>query len=304
MDWRWDRVDAGRLSAQLLWWYHKLERGLVTPGSADAPLRFFGAEAAAATCRIMRQWEAAGCSQQNPVYVGAVETLRSYRERLNRTPPPAAVAAELIAAVEERLQGTSPDARLTTPIPYRATEPTAHRLLEEIACDRRSVRHFDGRPVDLALVRRAAAVAQFAPSACNRQPWRLHLFQDKVDIAALLALQNGNDGFGHTIPLLGLLTVDHAYFYGAVERIAPTLDAGLFLMGLLLALQAQGLASCCLNWNVMPARNVEAHRISGIPPNEKIVTFLAIGVAAPATIVPLSPRRAVDEIIISHGGGA
>ena len=44
--------------------------------------------------------------------------------------------------------------------------------------NRRSIRVFDGRPVDLETVRTLVQAASFAPSRMNSQPWHFHVVTD------------------------------------------------------------------------------------------------------------------------------
>ena len=295
-DWRGTGKQYWKLSSELIFQYHKLEKGLCLPG----PKRFFGEIPARAVCRLMREWQSQGFPLDAPVYAAALEVLRGYRARLDMSPPPAAIAGSLIALVDERLQGLPRHDEVSTPMPVTPLGEGAFDLLQSLAVTRRSVRAFDGTPVDFSLVEKALRIAQLAPSACNRQPWRVHFYRTPETIAAMLALQNGNRGFDTTIPLLAVITADQTGFFDASERIEPALDSGLFLMSFLLALQSVGLSSCCLNWCVAPDRDRKGHAVGNIPANERIATFLAIGVAADGALVPRSARRALSDVVVMH----
>ncbi|WP_052190667.1 nitroreductase family protein [Chitinibacter sp. ZOR0017] len=284
------------LSAALLFQYHKLEKGLCMPGEK----RFFGYDPAIATLDLMAEWRKHGLSEQDPVFRGAIETLRAYRQRLNETPPKQG------KILRERLDGlleqyTEQEKTLSTPLPARLiTTDVVWPIFQQLVEARRSVREYQSTPVDLALIRRAAELAQLSPSACNRQPCRIHVYSDKQKIEALLALQNGNRGFGHTAPLLILVTADAYSFFDASERNQPYVDGGLYAMNLLYALQAQGLSSCCLNWCVEPAQDELAHQLGKVPEQERIVMYLLVGYAASGALVPRSPRRALESTVIIH----
>ena len=285
-----------RRSAELFFQYHKLEKGLCIGG----PPRFFGADPVRATTRLMREWEAAGLSLDDTVYLGARETLRAYRARLALTPPPEAQRDALLTMIDERLADAPPHDGLATPRIDRPVSTLTQEALFTLYDARRSVREFSDRPVPMEVVREAARMAQSAPSACNRQPTRVHLYADREQMNALLALQNGNKGFGHEIPLLAVVTADASGFFDATERLEGHLDGGLFLMSFLLALQAGGLSSCCLNWCVTPDKDRRARVVGGIPGDETILTYLAIGYGAEGARVPRSPRRAIDTVVVEH----
>lgn len=302
MNWKRGRDRAGyeRASAELFFWYHKLEKGMCLP----EPRRFFGADAARETSWRLEAWEARGFPQSDPVYAGAIETLAGYRAIVAALPEDNPQRTALLALIDARIEGRTRADHLSTPVTHATPPGLDIAALEALALTRRSMRNFDGAPVPIEAVERAARVAQLAPSACNRQSTRLHIFTDPERVQALLKLQNGNSGFNHTIPMLVLVTGDAACFKDASERSQLYVDAGLFLMGFLYGLQSQGLSSCCLNWCVTPERDREAMALAGIPENEWIVTFLAIGKASPGALVPRSPRRATEGVVIRHDAPA
>ncbi|PAS97144.1 MAG: hypothetical protein BSR46_14285 [Candidatus Dactylopiibacterium carminicum] len=296
---RWSEGGRARYwacSAELLFQYHKLEKGLCMPGEP----RFFGYDPAIATLDLLVQWRARDYPREDPVYLGALEALWAYRQRLERTPPPRGEI--LLRRLDAELEGApaSQDAS-RTPVPVLpAISGNASGMFHELMLARRSVRDFDTRPVDPAAVARAVAVAQWSPSACNRQPARVHAYSQRTQIDALLALQNGNRGFGQTVASLLVLTAETSGFFDASERNEPYVDGGLFAMALILALQAEGIASCCLNWCVAPAEDQRAHALGGIADSERIVMFIAIGHAATQALVPRSPRRALQTVYVCH----
>lgn len=297
----WHRGETGywKLSAELIFQHHKLEKGLCLPEGAR-PL--FGDRPASRTLTLLRRWREAGHPVEAPVYQSSLGVLRAWRDHVAAQPDLPPGFADLMTRIERALAGQGAESLTAhaTPVPARPAPPDSIGMLEALARARRSTRDFTGAPVDPALVTRAVEVAQLSPSACNRQPWKLHLYDDPADIAAMLAHQNGNRGFGHTVPLLAVLSCDLHGFFDASERVEPALDGGLFLMSLLMALQAQGLATCCLNWCVPPEVDRKGHATGNIPANEKILTFLAIGHPSPGAVVPLSARRPLADVIRRH----
>jgi nitroreductase len=295
---RWPVEDDSypKLSSELLFQYHKLEKGLCIEG----PPRFFGEEPLVATVRLIERWRRAGHRETDPVYLGALETLRAYRDRLSATPPPPERRENVESHLARALDGAPRAPELGTPVDYRRSADGASVVLDGLLEGRRSVRAFLPTAVPPDLVRDAVAAASLSPSACNRQPWRVHVYEDRATIDAMLELQNGNRGFGHTIPKLLVIAADSHAFFDASERHEPYIDAGLFTMSLVLSLQARGVASCCLNWCVSPDHDREAHRRGNIPDRELIVMYLAVGYATPSARTPRSPRREVDSVLMHH----
>jgi nitroreductase len=291
-------ISYPKRSAELIFWYHKLEKGLCLPPDTR---RFFGSYPAQQTLALMQKWKVDGLSEEAPVYKAAIGVLQGYREFVASIDNKTAEAEQTLSQVDAFLSVyEKSDDIYTTPIEFRHINEETFDVLHALSLSRRSTRNFKDQPVPMALVEKAAALAQLSPSACNRQPWRLHIYHDKHDIEQMLKLQNGNRGFGHTIPMLAVVCCDMGAFFDSTERNEPSLDGGLFLMSFLLALQSLNLASCCLNWCVDPKQDQLGHRIGNIPQNEKILTFLAIGYAADNTIVPLSARRPLADVVVEH----
>lgn len=298
-DMRWDGPAGAAYwakSSALLFQYHKLEKGLCIPGEK----RFFGYDPASATLALLGDWRASGYATSDPIYRGALETIYAYRRRIDETPP--VQISALKKALDDEIQLNSERyPELETPCRAALTARTGtFEWLESLAIDRRSVRSFTARKVDIQLIERAVKIAQLSPSACNRQPCRVHHYNERLVIDEMLALQNGNRGFGHTIQNLLVLTAEASSFFDASERHEPYIDGGLFAMTLLFAFQTQGISTCCLNWCVEPAQDKSAHVRGNIPTSERIIMYIAIGYADELALVPRSPRRQLSSAIIHH----
>jgi len=303
MFWVPESTDRHTLAASLLFQYHKLEKGLSMPG----PRRLFGVDPAGETMRLLRRWERAGHSKANPVYLGALETLRGYALHLETyaLDGEKRIAADVTGfLVRHQIR----DPKLSTPVGLAQIDApdSARAAFRSLVAARRSVRDFSPERVPHDLVHSAVQLAQQSPSACNRQPCSVHVVTDADLKASLLAYQNGNRGFGDRIPTLLIITADERCFFDASERHQPYIDGGLFAMTLCYALTAEGLASCCLNWCVPPANDRVVHRLARISSSERIIMFMAVGYAQKGCVVPRSPRRAVDEVLqpVPSGGAA
>jgi len=295
MHWPPTSGDRRVISAALLFQYHKLEKGLVMPG----PRRMFGEAPARAVMTWLDRWRAAGLPLDDPIYLGALETLQAYhahllRHQLDASGGTATAVSRFLASHPARMPG------LETPQPLPAM-PSAGPVADMFAAltlRRRSVRDFQSQPVPRAVIERAVSAAALSPSACNRQPCRVTVVSDPERRKQLLQHQNGNRGFGHLAPQILLITSDAQGFFDASERHQPYVDGGLFAMSLCLALAAEGAATCCLNWCVSPADDRAVHRLMGLNPSERIIMLMALGYAPDdGTVVPRSPRRALEEML-------
>lgn len=287
-----------QLCSELLFYYHKIEKGLCMPG----PRRLFGVEPAVRIIELLKLWQRCGFDPDDPIYRGAVDSLAAYRNRIEDGKlDPARRILPAVATFLASATGTEPEETLPTPLRISAARIAAagcHATLRELYQVRRSYRNFAPRAVDSGIVRDAVAMAQLSPSACNRQPCRVYVVDDAVLKQELLSFQNGNAGFGHLVPHVAVITADSRCFFDASERNEPYVDGGLFSMSLIYALLAQGIVSCCLNWCVPVATDREFHRRFGIHASELIIMLLAFGYPLDENVVPQSPRKAEGRVLL------
>ena len=296
MHWGGNEKDPyAALSAELLFQYHKLEKGLCMPGEK----RFFGYDPAAATLSLLKKWRENGYEINDPIYAGAVETLRAYRKRLDETPP--LNGTKLLTDLDAELSVSDPVAGYEPVIAdYNILQEGDVAAFDRILKSRRSVREFKDKPVSMDTIQQACTMAAATPSACNRQPCKVYVVSDDARRSQLLSLQNGNRGFGHTAQAILIMTASANCFFDAYERHEPYVNGGLFSMSLMLALQVHGVSSCCLNWSVPPMNDKIAHQQFDIPDSERITMLLAIGYMADDVVVPYSPRRSIESMIFSR----
>lgn len=265
------------------------------------PRRFFGSEPAHATIDVLLRWAAAGHRRDDPVYLGALETLHAYVARLDAFDLDASketsnFVRRFLADCGQRTPSLATPQPLPGPSLPAGADPVAS--FRTLAQARRSVRDFRSDCVEEAVLLDAISIAQLSPSACNRQPWFVYLINDKTVQKNILKYQNGNRGFGHLSPHLAVITAEEECFFDASERHEPYIDGGLFAMSFALALSSHGVGSCCLNWCVAPSHDRAVHSILNIPLSKRIVMLMAIGYASDDCVVPRSPRRAIEDVCV------
>lgn len=168
------------------------------------------------------------------------------------------------------------------------------------AASRHSVRNYGPGRVDIARIREAVALAACTPSACNRQYVRVHCLGGKSRIAAVLALQNGNRGFGHLADKLLVVTADLEAIAGEGERNDLFTNGGMFLMTLAFSLHYHGIAHCILNWSRPPETDAELRRLVELKDSESVVALIVCGEAPDEFDVAESPRKDVSELFVEH----
>lgn len=167
----------------------------------------------------------------------------------------------------------------------------------EFARSRHTVRHFIGNVADDDL-KSIIGLAMTAPSACNRQHVRVHCVSSAEKKAQVLALQQGNRGFGADADRILVVTVDLEDVRWAEERNDIYTNAGIFLMNLCYAIHYYGYGSCILNWSVDSIADRKLRRLCPtVLDRESVVVLVAVGPVPETFDVASSPRKSISEIL-------
>ena len=169
--------------------------------------------------------------------------------------------------------------------------------VEKLFSSRHSVREFSGEPISDEAIFHAVEMAQFCPSACNRQCTRVYCVgRDKFlnDIGSDL---NGIGGFADAADRFLLITAKQMA-YGLGEKNRFIVSASIFAGYLALSLYANNIAACTvqrpltknLQWDAFKAAN-------NIADDEQIVVMFAIGRYKESTKVPVSKRFPTEKIL-------
>lgn len=165
----------------------------------------------------------------------------------------------------------------------------------EFAASRHTIRHYAGA-VSLETIREAVSLAMTAPSACNREHARVYAVSDETLRYQILALQNGNRGFGHLADKLLVVTMDLADLCGPNERNDGFINGGIFLMNLCYALHYYEVGHCILNWSVSPGTDKALRALVPMRDSETTVALLTCGALPEKVDIAASPRRDLAEI--------
>lgn len=147
---------------------------------------------------------------------------------------------------------------------------------EKFSSNRKSLRMFEGS-IKLEDIEKAVSLAQNAPSACNRQPSRVYVLQDKELIKKTLEVQNGNRGFGHLSDKLIVLTAELGGYLTMNERNDVYVNGGIYAMNLLYALHYYQIGTCPLNWCASPEQDLKLREVFNIKESETVILMIACG---------------------------
>lgn len=292
--------DATKLEALLFFYYHKIEKALSLP--VVKPL--FGLGYIDIILQLIEQWVEKTNACDAVVFRGAIAALESYRQHvgplLQKERPQTYARLEKLLSLyalpipDESLGGVSIIHRI--PDEYVQHKESFAMLLSQ----RHSVRTFTEHSVPGDRIWDAVRLAQKTPSVCNRQSWRVHVFTKPEDKARILRHQNGNEGFGHQADRVLLISSDLRCFLTSGERQQAGVDAGMFAMTLVLALQSQGIASCCLNLCLSADQDTDFRAEARMPVWEKPIMLILIGYAPESLHVAISRRKSTDTMLSFH----
>ncbi len=163
--------------------------------------------------------------------------------------------------------------------------------------NRRSVRKYSSEPIDDEILKKCIYNALYGtPTVCNRPINKVYAIKDYKMRKTVLSLQNGNRGFGMEAPVILIVTTDLENFQDSTERRQPYIGGGMFAMSLVYALHAEGLATCCLNWDVNHNRETELKKIFGIT-NENVIMYISVGHYAENYDVAVSDKPELKDVM-------
>lgn len=167
------------------------------------------------------------------------------------------------------------------------------------ANSRHSLRNFTGS-ISLDDIKIAISIAQSSPSACNRQPSRVHVLTNREVISNVLHLQGGNRGFGSKIDILLIVTAELIGYRGISERNNVFVDGGIFSMNLLYALHFKKIGACSLNWCANKDKDLELRKLITFSNSQTVIMMIGCGGVPENFKVTSSPKNILEDIIQLH----
>ena len=163
----------------------------------------------------------------------------------------------------------------------------------ELVSGRCSVRAYEPRPVEKEKIEYILECARMAPSACNKQPWKLYVISGEKKKAFDKVYDK--EWFAQA-PVAIVVCADHdiSWKRPADGKDHADVDTSIIFDHLLLAAYEQGLSTCWIcNFDVPLCRE-----LLQLPDNMEPVSMTPLGYGLGATR-PKS-RKAKEEIIVSE----
>lgn len=171
---------------------------------------------------------------------------------------------------------------------------------DQFCHSRFSVRNYTTEEIPVQVLMDCIDLAQKSPSFCNRQPSRVHIVKSAQKKSDILAIQNGNRGFGHLAETLLVVTSVISTTKDIHERNENHLNGGMFSMTLLNALHFNKIGACSLNWSVSEDKEQKLREILSIPENQIPLLIISCGYVPDEFAIASSPRKSAEEITQTH----
>ncbi len=172
-----------------------------------------------------------------------------------------------------------------------------YESLHQLYLRRRSVRWFQDRCVSYDLIRMAANSASYAPSACNRQPYRFIFCGDKNRAVEISKCAGGTAGFAENLPSIVIVIGDLSAYPFERDRHLIYIDSSLAAMQFMLALETLGLSSCSINWPDVTSSEERLRRIVNLKIYERVVMLIAVGYADEEGGIPYSQKKSNNLVL-------
>ncbi len=181
---------------------------------------------------------------------------------------------------------------------------------EELLKTRRSVRQYQNRPVEIALVEEIISESTLAPNAGNEQPWKFIIINDKSLIRAisdeskkniLARIEASPDDYAKKYqPMLEKKEVNVFHnapcvvmIVGNTEQRNLLVDCALAASYFMLSAASRGLGTCWVNLG-KEIRDPDLIARLGLTDDLTIVAPITLGYAE---LIPPAPKRNAPEIL-------
>ena len=186
-------------------------------------------------------------------------------------------------------------------LPYEYSQRTVSSIsqdeLHNLFKQRRSIRWYETKEVELHLIEKAVEMASQAPSACNRQPFEFYTITDSDKATKIAKIAGGTTGFAENIPALIAIIGDLSSYPKERDRHLVYIDGGLAAMQLMLAFESLGLSTCPINFpDIESAERKLAEQLE-LSPYHRPVMLLSVGYGKAAGKIPYSQKKSAKQLI-------
>ena len=168
--------------------------------------------------------------------------------------------------------------------------------LIELISKRQSDRKYDTRPISREQVQQCLEAARLAPSACNSQPWKFIVVDDKTLVKQIgnAAASLGMNGFAKQVPIIVAVVLEKMNLSARIGSVIKDkeyslLDVGIAVEHFCLQAAELQLGTCIMGW--FDEKKVK--KLLGIK-GKRVPLLIALG--HPASPTRKKTRKPLDEM--------
>lgn len=147
---------------------------------------------------------------------------------------------------------------------------------ERFISTRRSTRTFSETEIKKEDLFEAVRLANYAPSACNRQPIKVYFALGEDNANRVNNYLTGNKSFTDNVNNFAIITADRAFFAGD-EQYQWYVNGGIYLSFFVEALHSLGIGSCIMQWFAFSKNEKGLKDLLRISKTEAIIAIVCLG---------------------------
>lgn len=167
---------------------------------------------------------------------------------------------------------------------------------ERIVSTRRSVRSYSEEIVEVDKIKKAIELANYSPSACNRQPCNVYVALGGANAKKVNELLSGNTSFTNDVSNFAVVTCDRSYFIGK-EQYQWYINGGIYLSNFVLSLHSMGIGNCIMQWFAFSSKEKQLKKLLGIGKSEAIIAIVSFGYYLAESKCLCAQRKPVEETL-------
>lgn len=274
---------------------HRLEKGMIMQPRRPIFARDYIGETIDFYKQAVRQYSDDKTSMDADEMAWAYSVLNRYFETVSAGDPSVDSAKKQFLETAEMYKSSQTD---KAPFVRKegAKSNVAYDDLLKLAMQRRSVRWFQKKKVPRELIDKALLVGRQSPTACNRQPYELLIFDEPTKAKKVAGIPFGSAGYSHQIPTIIVVVGKLDSYFSPRDRHAIYIDASLAAMGFMYALETLGLSSSVINWPDFEPLEAKMQKELGLDTSERVIMLIAVGYADPAGGIPYSQKKTLETI--------
>lgn len=280
-----------KILGKIIYNYHSIEKGLI-----NEPIRYrFGKLKIKKLLHLLEIWIERNYNNNNSQFISACSVLVKYyyfHKNENQKVDDIIPDDKIVLLQKYANENTGGILKLNSNDYFKNSLSS----FDEFSNSRHSVRHFNGKKIDISIIEKAIALARNAPSVCNRQSVEVILVNNKDVAQSILTIQSGMNATAENVNQILIITSEIGSFISPVERNQMFIDGGIFLQNLLYALHFNRIAACALNWSKPFFYEYKVRKYLKISQRKRIIAIVAIGYPIENFKVPFSCRKEVNEI--------